>query len=254
LHVADQSISGGWLLVALEPAPLRDGLYDRVGGWLVLPAIATYLTPILMGYSAFETLRHFSPSLPTTAQQIIIGAGLLSVALCIGWLYACVLLSRLDPYFPRMFVILSVANVVANFIVLVGMAAYTNSSVTPEDSRDAIRATMQAVIWVPYMLLSKRVKATFYGIPLPTRMTQPHNPKERSAEAINESEATRYKRKGHRLGIFLTFVSLLLLLVGAMNESSYSPPAWASFFVGLGAIGTIFGYVLARMWYWFRAA
>jgi hypothetical protein len=65
----------------------------------------------------------------------------------------------LTRIFPRMFVILSIANVVANFIVLIGMAACTNSSVTPEDSRDSIRATMQAVIWEPYMLISKRVYA-----------------------------------------------------------------------------------------------
>jgi hypothetical protein len=43
-------------MVAIEPAPLRDGLYGKVGGWLVLPALATYLTPFFLAYAAFDTL------------------------------------------------------------------------------------------------------------------------------------------------------------------------------------------------------
>lgn len=63
-------------MVAIEPAPLTDGLYEKVGGWLVLPAIATYLTPFFMAYSAYENFQYFSFSLPTASQQIIVGFGL----------------------------------------------------------------------------------------------------------------------------------------------------------------------------------
>jgi hypothetical protein len=91
-------------MVAIEPAPLRDGLYDKVGGWLVLPALATYLTPFFMIYASFDTFRYFSSSLPTTSQQIIVGFGLAFAALAIAWFYACVLLSRLDAAFPKTFV------------------------------------------------------------------------------------------------------------------------------------------------------
>lgn len=250
-------------MVAIEPAPLRSGLYDKVGGWLVLPALATYTTPFFMAYATFDNFRYFSSSLPTAAQQILVGLGLSFAALTIGWFYACVLLSRLDPLFPNTFIWLSIVLIIVNFAGIAIVFAYAGSAPTVEDNRDLIRSIVQSAIWVPYMLVSKRVKATFYGIPMPEQrrpvVARPSGPltpvhARPTTDQPPMDDAGRLKRKGHRLGILLTLISVVLLLIGIMNDSGYSPPPWASFFAAVGAGGVLLSYVFARLWYWFKAA
>ncbi len=245
-------------MVAIEPAPLRYGLYDKVGGWLVLPAIATYVTPFFMAYATFDNLRYFSSSLPTTSQQILVGVALSFAALTIGWFYACILLSRLDHFFPNTFVCLSIALIVVNFASIAIISAYTGNTPTVDDNRDLIRSIVQSAIWVPYMLVSKRVRATFYGIPMPiipksSRSSAAIAPTPRLTVPITDDEA-RLKRKGHRLGILLSLISVVPLAIGVINGSGYPPPAWASFFAAIGAGGVLLSYAFARLWFWFKAA
>src|SRR5262249_41091292 len=54
------------------------------------------------------------------------------------------------------------------------------------------------------------------------------------------------RKKGHRLGVFITIVAALVLLFGLGFESSLV--------IGLGFMGLLFGYLLARIWFWFRSA
>jgi hypothetical protein len=54
------------------------------------------------------------------------------------------------------------------------------------------------------------------------------------------------RKKGHRLGIFITIVAALVLLFGLGAESSLM--------MGVGFMGLLFGYLLARLWFWFRSA
>jgi len=249
-------------MVAIEPAPLENGLYEKIGGWLVLPALATYLAPFFLAYASFENFRSFSPSLPEKGQQILVGFGLAFAALSICWFYACVLLSRLDPLFPNTFVCLSLLLVVVNFASLAILSAYTGTTPTVDDNRDLMRSIIQSAIWVPYMFLSKRVKATFYGIPIPTkrphavRSSAPQTPLQVSAidDQLPIDETARLKRKGHRLGILLTLVSVVILMIGILNDTGYSPPPWASFFTAIGAGGLLLSYIFARLWHWFKAA
>jgi hypothetical protein len=65
----------------------------------------------------------------------------------------------------------------------------------------------------------------------------------------------RMRRKGNRLGIFVTLFSLILLFVGIVGGAgSYNSPTWATFLAAVGLAGTLFGYLMARLWYWFKAA
>ena len=57
---------------------------------------------------------------------------------------------------------------------------------------------------------------------------------------------TPAQEKGHRLGIFLTVISALILVFGLGAESNR--------IAGLGFMGVLSGYWLARLWYWFRSA
>ena len=86
------------------------------------------------------------------------------------------------------------------------------------------------------------------GVPLTPIQARP------MTEHPPTDDAARLKRKGHRLGILLTLISVVLLAIGIMNDSGYSPPPWASFFAAIGAGGVLLSYVFARLWYWFKAA
>lgn len=65
-------------------------------------------------------------------------------------------------------------------------------------------------------------------------------------------EAARLRRKAHRLGIFITLVSLPLMAVAALSDSHST--SWAAPLFFLSGGGVLFGYVFSRLWYWFRAA
>lgn len=248
-------------MVAIEPAPLREGLYDRIGGWLILPALGTYLSPFFMVYASFENFRYFSPSLPEAAQQILVGFGLAYAGLAICWTYGCVLLSRLDRYFPNTFVCLSLVLIVVNLAGVVILARYTGKSPTVNDNRDLIRSIVQCALWIPYMLVSKRTKATFLGIPVPVAKQRDSSMSigERRAALAGVTalpdEVGRLRRKGHRLGVVLTLLSVVLLVIGAINDSGYPRgPEWASLFMAIGLGGVLLSYAFARLWYWFKAA
>jgi hypothetical protein len=73
-------------MVAIEPSPLtEDGLYDKIGGLLVLLAIGTHASRLTMGYAAYENLRFYSDGLSEQAKVIILGAGLTCGGLLIEW-------------------------------------------------------------------------------------------------------------------------------------------------------------------------
>lgn len=61
----------------------------------------------------------------------------------------------------------------------------------------------------------------------------------------NEIKAD-YRRQGHRLGVFLTALGFVLILAGLVGE--------AGNLFGMGLFLLLFGYLLARLWYWFKAA
>lgn len=202
-------------MVAIEPAPLRDGLYDKIGGWLVLPAIGTFLQPFVNAYSAYENLKYFSYQLPATAQYIVVGFGLTCVGLSILWIYACIALCRLDPLYPKTFIYLTIAAVVVNFGSVVVVSNYTGSAPTNEDIKDLIRSSMIALVWGPYMMISKRVKATFYGIPMPANIptkVHPLNPA-RYDQPINSEAKKLDLSMVQRFGMVLYWFGILIAVL-----------------------------------------
>ena len=74
------------------------------------------------------------------------------------------------------------------------------------------------------------------------------------ADVADRSVAEQLRRKGHRLGIFVTVASLLLALVSFPAASGYGAPPIATGLLTLGLGGTLFGYLLARLWYWYKTA
>lgn len=246
-------------MVAVERTDLNEnGIYDSIGGWLVLPAILHPLFAIgYCAFGAFEAFKLFSDTLPFESQVFILTISLSTVALGIGWLGALYYACTISPIFPKFYIWLTIISIVLPITALWYSHIRYGTKASPEDYKDISQAILLACIWIPYMLVSKRVKATFYGVPI-KRRTEATRPLPASAApelaADDLSPAARLRRKGHRLGIFLTVVSIPVLLIGLLNSGSYEQPAWASLFTATGFFGLLCGYLFARLWYWFKAA
>jgi hypothetical protein len=68
---------------------------------------------------------------------------------------------------------------------------------------------------------------------------------------LSADESLRQRRKGNWLGIFLMVLGLVLALVGIVNDSYAT--SWDDGVRVLGFALLIFGYPLARLWFWFKA-
>jgi hypothetical protein len=66
------------------------------------------------------------------------------------------------------------------------------------------------------------------------------------AKVLEVRTRTPAQEKGHRLGIFITVIAALVLVFGLSTDRST--------IAGLGFMGMLFGYCLARLWYWVRSA
>ncbi len=142
-----------------------------IGGWLVLPTIGVTLTPIILLASLFSNdyldletwALLFNPSSsfysPTHAMFILweFSFNLLFVVYSI--LVAILLYSRRSSL-PRMVIILYVANflfLLADYILAMTM----DLEVTNDVNTQLIKSLVAVIIWVPYFILSERVKQTF---------------------------------------------------------------------------------------------
>jgi hypothetical protein len=103
---------------------------------------------------------------------------------------------------------------------------------------DAFTALAIAVL-PPACLLAIGLLATSTGAPRGVKGKPDHKVEEAPPR-------TPAQEKGHRLGIFITVISALILVFGLGAESNRV--------AGLGFMGVLFGYWLARLWYWFRSA
>lgn len=142
-----------------------------IGGWLILPIIGLVVTPLrgvahLASYG--EILQSMDRMTGGQASFIVIeviGNAILLLVLPIALL---VLLFRKSAAFPRWFVIWAAAGLafmIADLIiaqVFFGdvLAAAGLSLIDADTLPELIRGLVLAVIWIPYMRLSRRVANT----------------------------------------------------------------------------------------------
>jgi len=154
----------------------RSDKLNGISGWLILVAIGIVLTPIRIAVvvlpmytgiftnGTWEVLTYANGGLydpfwaPILIGQIVINVGLIGL-----WLYVASIFFSKQAIFPKVFIgtlILSMA-----FIII---GAFALTLVMPEgplfDSgamKELSRTVIASIIFIPYMLKSKRVKATF---------------------------------------------------------------------------------------------
>lgn len=147
-----------------------------LGGWLIVVAIGIVLNPIFISYQLSQGLfpMFFDGTLaimsdPSSEYYIEGFAGLfyLELSLNIILLLAELTLLFLFFYKHKMFPTAFIAVVIATPIVMLIHAIAISQVIPGVDIFDAettfylVRSVFYAAIWIPYMLVSERVKKTF---------------------------------------------------------------------------------------------
>jgi hypothetical protein len=155
--------------------PVRDDLRG-LGGWLILVGIGVVLAPfrqmyaLVPVYTPIFTEGHWEQL--TTAGSLgyhpfwgplIIGEILVNSVLVLVGIYLIYLFFSKHYLFPKVYVFLAVFSLV--FIVLdawlVTIVLPAEPMFDQDTMKEVTRGLVGVMIWVPYMLVSKRVRATF---------------------------------------------------------------------------------------------
>lgn len=154
-----EGVSREPFLVRPEDKPPPKG----IGGWLVLPAIGTVIAPFVLAFGAKDVFSVL-PQMALFEDKLkaVISAEVIANAVLIAWaLWTIYLLFKHKRQFPRAFCYLFIGALALSVFDLAAAAAMFGSTPSPNDIRDIGRTVVSCLVWVPYMLISKRVKNTF---------------------------------------------------------------------------------------------
>ena len=154
----------------------RKAVKSGIAGWLIIVAIGLAIIPLLMFFQlpkdyvplfndgTYNLLTSVDSRLYHPLWRFVIWLEIaINTILFFAFIYLNFLLYTKNVLFPKLFICTACA-----FVLLIVLSAITFKLLLPTApllNADIIRAllaaTLCASIWVPYMLLSKRVKATF---------------------------------------------------------------------------------------------
>ena len=150
--------------------------YEGIGGWLILPMIGLFLTPVNSVFVFLKQLPLFSEGaweeLTTPASRLynhlwgpaILLEGISNAAFLIAAVVLLVLLFRKSFWFPFLMILFILVQ-----LAVVVILQFLLHSIPAVDKRVLLQgyltigwAGLSAIIWVPYFMLSKRIKNTYY--------------------------------------------------------------------------------------------
>lgn len=149
---------------------------EGLGGWLILVGLGIVLSPLIIIGTVFPMYsKVFSNGLwgilttpgstayhPMLALLIIVEI-VVNIGLVITWIITAIYFFSKKKGFPKLFIALILFNLA--FVLVDAVAAKTVLPGEPlfneETTQQFGRIIITALIWIPYMLRSKRVKKTF---------------------------------------------------------------------------------------------
>ena len=159
-----------------KPKPTFDDGPKGLGGWLILVIIGVVLSPIrIIIFSAITFVPLFqdgtwtsltSPESelysPYWAPILLFEIGG-NIFFAIAYIFLAYLLFTKSRLFPRCYIALAALNLVFMVVDAVGVsAAFPEIPLfEPDSTREIVRGVVSCGIWIPYMLVSKRVQNTF---------------------------------------------------------------------------------------------
>lgn len=138
---------------------------NGVSGWLIFPTIATFLMPIAALKDYIEVVIGYGNHPVWTAPMYnIFWVVTAAIAVQLGaQAYAIYCWFKRSASYPLSYIAAGL-SVVLTWVVINGvlLPAYGISAFSdPQSVGELVRSVAFLVIWVPYMLVSKRVRATF---------------------------------------------------------------------------------------------
>lgn len=145
-------------------------------GWLILVAIGIVLSPfkiLVLIYTTYISIftqgtweAITTPGMDAYSPlwaPILIGEIAINISLTLVWVYIAVIFFSKKRTFPKWYI-----GTLLFTLVFILLDAVAIKAVLPEEPvfdpqtiKDLTRTVVATLIWVPYMLISKRVKATF---------------------------------------------------------------------------------------------
>lgn len=150
--------------------------YARIGGWLILPAAGLVVSPLRGLFSLFKDLfpvfsRETWSALTTPGTEayhplwapLLIFELITSVGFILFAVLAAVAFFRRRRIAPKLLMAFLLSNlvVVAADHFAANLIPAVASQGDPTSARELARVGIACVIWVPYLLRSKRVRGTF---------------------------------------------------------------------------------------------
>lgn len=148
-----------------------------IGGWLILVLIGLVFSPFRIGLQLVQTYapifsegiwqqlttpssEHYHPLwAPLLAFEII--GNVLLLAFCLVTLYFFLRKSRYTPKIMIAWLLTTLVFVVGDYFFAEMIPMIAELPADPESVKEMGRAAIACGIWIPYFLVSKRVKATF---------------------------------------------------------------------------------------------
>ena len=162
----------GTVAGAVEPS--ADG--KKIGGWLILFAIGVIITPFRLGYQVYTLFQTvLEPGLwenlttkgsesyhalwaPLLLGEVIGNTLFTIVSLVLVFLFFA--RKKIVPVYTAVYLLTNAVFVALDFF-LADLIPLVKEQQDPAALTELIRVIVVCAIWVPYFMISKRVKATF---------------------------------------------------------------------------------------------
>lgn len=141
-------------------------------GWLILVAIGLVISPFSLIFDLYSIVQAYqeipweeldAQAIGTALKALVVGEFVVNSILFIFLLLVIRLFFKKHYLFPKAYIVLLVI-----FLVLIPLDSWLVNLLIPAEEvfdfdtlKSTIRIALQCLIWIPYMLVSKRVKNTF---------------------------------------------------------------------------------------------
>ncbi|RAX40755.1 DUF2569 domain-containing protein [Rhizobium tropici] len=129
------------------------------GGWLIMPMLATFLFPVLFLFGVIQDISYLG-QLPGNWKLFGYSDVAILSAMAVAGSAAIYFMLKKSKIYPKIYISILVANVAYSLYTIAALGGFGVIGIQPY-VQDLTRAVAVAIIWVPYMLVSKRVRNTF---------------------------------------------------------------------------------------------